>query len=272
MLTVSVAAAAAVTAVVMRSDSASCDEVPCVNIPRCSSGRMASLSIDQLSNGKGSAQASSLVSICYDMRGLVIKHVATGQKYLSENSYNNCNDEIYNLNVAELFIAPVIDAEPEASHCYNEIDISPGNVMFESGIYNSDLSQSTIKNSLIDCETSGVGHFVTVDKDNETWTSVITLPWSIANKPFACPIAEYTKVSATAPVAQYRANLYRVNELMPVGQQLCSSSSCEYLAWSPTMVDPPAFHCPRKFGYLILEGVEEYYVKDKNSTANTLKT
>jgi hypothetical protein len=192
MLTMSVSvtvAATAVAAVFMKSNPASCDEVPCVNIPRCSSGRTTSLLVDQLSNGKGLAQASSLVSVCYDQVGLVIKHVATGQKYLSENSYDSCNDEIYNLNVAELFIAPVIDAEPEAPHCYNEIDISPGNVMFESGIYNSGLSQSTIKNSLIDCQTSGVGHFVTVDKNNETWTSVITIPWSVANRPFACPIA-----------------------------------------------------------------------------------
>jgi hypothetical protein len=73
----------------------------------------------------------------------------------------------------------------------------------------------------------------------------------------------------TAPVAQYRANFYRVNELEPVGQQLCSSSSCEYLAWSPTMVDPPAFHCPKKFGYLILEGAEEHSVSDKKSSTNT---
>jgi hypothetical protein len=178
-----------------KQQASTCEEitakfnVPCATVPRCSSGRTTSLSINQLSNGKGSSQGTSSVSLCFDQSGLVVKHAAAGQKYLSENGYDQCNDAIYNLNVAELFIAPVIDEEPLGPHCYNEIDISPSNVMFESGIYNSNLSHTTIKNSLIDCETSGVGHYVTVDKDQQTWTSVLTLPWDVVNRPYACPIS-----------------------------------------------------------------------------------
>ena len=54
----------------------------------------------------------------------------------------------------------------------------------------------------------------------------------------------------------YRINLYRVNEMeeLAMFDKTCSTTtnSCEYMAWSPTFSDPPAFHVPSKFGYLVL--------------------
>jgi hypothetical protein len=126
--------------------------LPCATVPRCSSGSVATLVIDTLSNGKYPSKAASTVEICYNPKGLVVPHNANDQQFFSENGYDSCNDAIYNLDVAELFIAPVISSEPDGPHCYNEIDISPRNIMFESGIYNANLTQSTLKNALIDCD------------------------------------------------------------------------------------------------------------------------
>jgi hypothetical protein len=45
--------------------------------------------------------------------------------------------------------------------------------------------------------------------------------------------------------------MFRISQL--TSNTACSSSTCEYMAWSPTMANPPAFHEPTKFGYLLLQ-------------------
>ena len=132
--------------------------------------------------------------------------------------------------------------------------MSPKNVMFEAGIYNPNLNHASIKGTLMDCSNSSVEHEVKTDEENTQWTSTITLPWSVCNNPVGCPVEEYATVSSSSPCSLYRINFYRINELAQVNQ--CSSTSCEYLAWSPTMCNPAAFHEPTKFGYLVLDGVE----------------
>eukprot|EP01034_Spumella_vulgaris_P026409 gene26409-32987_t len=82
---------------------------------------------------------------------------------------------------------------------------------------------------------------------------------NVIDKPNGCPsepkgslnIRNLREMDATPSSVVYRANFFRVNEL--VSSPTCSSSSCEYLAWSPTGVNPPAFHEPTKFGYLVLQ-------------------
>ena len=134
--------------------------VPCLSVPTCSNGAV-STKINQLSNGKAESVGTSIINICYNADGLFIKHEADNHTISALNSYNSCNDDIYNLNVAELFIAPFLREEP-VPHCYSEIDISPKDVMFESGIYNSNLNHTGISNYLIDCSVSGVKHEVLI--------------------------------------------------------------------------------------------------------------
>jgi hypothetical protein len=54
----------------------------------------------------------------------------------------------------------------------------------------------------------------------------------------------------------YRANMFRISQLTSSGAK-CSSASCEYLAWSPTLSDPPAFHEPTHFGYLLMQHLQD---------------
>eukprot|EP01036_Dinobryon_divergens_P025890 gene25890-34482_t len=86
------------------------------------------------------------------------------------------------------------------------------------------------------------------------WTTTIEIPWSVIVHPNGCPISTSSYLNKenaiTIPTA-LRANFYRVNELSVSDGDKCSSSSCEYMAWSPTLSNPPAFHEPTKFGYLI---------------------
>jgi hypothetical protein len=45
--------------------------------------------------------------------------------------------------------------------------------------------------------------------------------------------------------------MFRISQLTP--STACSSTTCEYMAWNPTLANPPAFHEPTKFGYLLLQ-------------------
>jgi len=67
--------------------------------------------------------------------------------------------------------------------------------------------------------------------------------------------SENKKPKCTAPSRRsgmmYYANFYRINELNKVAT--CTTSDCEYIAWSPTYVNPPAFHEPLYFGTIVLE-------------------
>jgi len=234
------------------------NDVPCIDIKSCdSSNDKATITINKLSDGKGPSLSSSLVSLCYDNDGLNINVEAYNQLYYN-GIYSHCNDAIFNLDVNEVFIAPDVDGSDP--HCYNEIDMSPTNVMYEAGIYNPNLNHTGLVNKLYDCTLSGVIHESQLDLSKATWTSKLLIPWSVIHCPVGCPLSTYeASCNNIHNYGQlhniYRANFYRINEI--VSTSTCSSGysspqTCEYNAWSPTDVYPPSFHEPPKFGYLVL--------------------
>jgi hypothetical protein len=221
--------------------------IPCVEIPECSSGSKSKIQISQLSNGLGQASSTSDIALCYTSNYLSAVVESSNQKYFPlADQFQACNDAVFNMDVVELFIAPSGSSDP---YCYSEIDTSPYDMIFESGIYNPYLNHTGVSNYLIDCSSSHIRHDTTVDKQSHSWNWVVNIPWSVVNSSKGCPT--YTKeVSATAGTV-YRANMYRVNELTAVSTS-CSSTTCEYMAWSPTYSNPPAFHEPTRFGYFLL--------------------
>jgi hypothetical protein len=155
------------------------------------------------------------------------------------------NDAIFNSNVAEFFVAPNMN-EP---HCYNKLDISPFGVMYDAEIYNPNLNHSGVQGSTFDCASSGISHRTTTLMSENQWKVDMRLPFSLLNCPYNCPLQRYC--GHDTPNDIYRGNFFRISQLTENPQ--CSSSTCEYMAWSPTDVDPPAFHEPNKFGYLLLQ-------------------
>lgn len=242
--------AVAFTGFIMRVNSLQCSTfkdsgLPCAEIPRCSQGTEI-LSINQLSNGLGPSLSQSNVHLCFDDQKLYVKHVANKQQFLNDPGYKTCNDPVYNADVAEMFIAPSMETVP---HCYNELDISPFNVMFDAGIYNKNLNHSGIEGYDFDCNGTGGTYSTTIDMASNSWTADLSFTFELLNCPYNCPLKRYCGHST--PNEIYRANFFRINELVPTAQ--CSSSTCEYMAWNPTMVNPPAFHEPSKFGFLLLQ-------------------
>ena len=222
------------------------NNLPCVEIFPCGNHEAVHIEINKLSNGLGSSESHSTVSLCFDDERLYVNHTALDQKYLNNPGYKNCNDPIYNADVAEMFVAPYMETDP---HCYNELDISPFDVMFDAGIYNPNLNHSGIQGSTFECETSGIQHLTKVDMPTNTWTAEMSFPFSLLNCPYNCSLPMYC--GHNTPNNVYRINFYRINELVPTSK--CTSSTCEYMAWNPTMANPPAFHEPTKFGFMLLQ-------------------
>ena len=227
-------------------------DLPCVDVWRCNVASTSSIEVNKLSNGLGSSESYSVVNMCFDdytnpdEAYLYVTNTAYEQKYSTPTTYTQCNDPIFYADVAEFFVAPNMEANPQ---CYNELDISPSNVMFDAGIYNPNLNGTGMVGTDFDCATSGISNDVVVDSASQTWTATMAFPFSLLNCPYNCPLKKYCGHST--PNNLYRANFYRINELQPTNK--CSSSTCEYMAWSPTMANPPNFHVPTQFGYLVLQ-------------------
>lgn len=154
-----------------------------------------------------------------------------------------------------MFIAPYMEAQP---HCYNELDISPTDVPFQTGIYNKNLNQSGIVGTEFGCEPdfNDITHRVMPwTEESHSWEAQMSFSWALVNCPYNCPLPNYC--GHTEPNPLYRANFYRINELQPLSSTggKCTSGtdgSCEYMAWNPTLANPPAFHVPPKFGFLAM--------------------
>lgn len=231
--------------------------VPCVEVPRCASSADKALSasaaptlqITQSSTGSGRGKSLTEVDLCFDDTRLYVNARLQNQFFLTkEEQFSQCNDPIFYENVFEAFLAPY--AEQEA-HCYNELDVSPVDVMFNAGIYSPNLSRTGFVGSDIPCDGDNLGitHRTSVAQNGTSWETALSFPFRLLNCPYNCPLSQYCGSASAQSV--YRANFFRINELSPVSK--CSSSSCEYLAWNPTLVNPPAFHEPTKFGFLLLQ-------------------
>jgi hypothetical protein len=222
--------------------------LPCTEVPRCATSntmqKYSTVLVTKTTTGSGSGKSTAEVRMCFDEKKLYLDVTLENQFYLTnENQFKNCNDAIFNENVFETFVAPYVEAQ---SHCYNELDISPNNVMFEAGIYNPNLNHTNIVGTDMNCDKSGITHNTVVG--TKAWTASLSFPFSLINCPYECS-SPYC--GTNSPMDAYRINFYRINELVPVSQ--CSSSTCEYLAWSPTLTSSPAFHEPTKFGYMLLQ-------------------
>jgi hypothetical protein len=211
------------------------------------------ITVNQKSDGTGASSVGTLseVSLCYDNTYLVIDYISYLQNCNSQSNYSSCNDPVYLLDVIEVFIGPHV----EDPHCYLEFDISPYNTPYEANIYNPNLNQSGIQNTLLDCNTSNI-RYESNFLNTTTWRSHIEIPWSDIDCLEGCNF----RITDSCPSAfqthsrkgkVYRLNFYRINEILPTTN--CNTSTCEYLAWSPTYQNPPAFHVPPYFGYLELQ-------------------
>jgi len=223
--------------------------LPCVDVPRCGHSQNGIAVINQTSTGKGFSQSNSVVSLCFDNDFLYVNHTAHKQSVLDDPGYSKCCDPIFNSNVAEFFISPLFPKDGAGPQCYSELDLSPFDVLWNAGIYNPNRTSRSIQGFQFPC--SGMGVTTETHRGNSSWQARERFAFELLNCPHKCPVPDHC-VASKEPQPVYRANFYRINQLTSLPGGLCSGDRCEYMAWSPTLIDPPAFHEPTKFGYLVL--------------------
>ena len=139
---------------------------------------------------------------------------------------------LYQEEVVELFLAPG-EADPRR---YAEFEIAPTGVLFDALIENPRGERAGITaDTAWDCP--GLVWEVGKGQRDEDWWAALAIPWRGVLAALAHPPGELPPV--------WRANLYRIER--PRGGEP------EHAAWSPTLVTPPDFHRPARFGTLILE-------------------
>merc|ERR1711865_699950 len=234
-LTFSLAAGAACNA----SDYGVTAKVPCTTVPLCTSSAFGMATIGSQADGRGKFPARTTVKLCYDAQALHLHYEAKDEN-LFLNHYPKCNTDMWNNEVVEIFLAPSKGAEL-ITH-YTEVECSPHNALYVSRIHNPYGNGTDKSNSMVGCEESGVKHTVQLDRDANTWSTSLTVPWALVSD---------SGDEALQPVR--RANLFRVlmkNESAPI----CNDEQCVYGAWSPTGVYPSNYHVSTALGVLVLEG------------------
>lgn len=143
-------------------------------------------------------------------------------------TYTRRDDPVYNEEVVEVFLSPDCDLTR-----YYEINVSPRNVVFDSAIINPDDRQpGEGTDNGWNCQ--GLRTAVCVDGTLDVrtdvdrgWSAELALPFSGLGR------------KTPRPGERWRVNLYRTD---------LSPEPAEFQAWSPTLVSPPRFHVPSRFG------------------------
>lgn len=124
-------------------------------------------------------------------------------------------DQLWDKDVCEVFLQP----EPSELRRYKEFEVAPNGFWIDLDIASGE------KHDL----RSGLRRRVDVDKENQRWRAVLTLPMK-------------SLVQHFDPSAVWRVNFYRVEG---------AKEPRFYSAWRPTNTAEPNFHVPEVFGRLI---------------------
>ena len=128
------------------------------------------------------------------------------------------DDPLWKEDVFEVFLSPA-----DSQAVYYEFEVNPLGALFDARVESPEGRRETMR---VDVAWNCPGFSARVRRREEAWSAVLRIPLA--------PMAKGAKA--------WRANFYRIDRGDPD----------EYSAWSPTMVDPPDFHRPGRFGLLTL--------------------
>src|SRR5262249_10873714 len=107
---------------------------------------------------------------------------------------------------------------------YYEFEVNPLGALFDARVESPDGRRSTMR---VDASWNCPGLSARVRRREDKWSAILKIPLE--------------PMEGTG-AREWRANFYRIDRGDPD----------ELPAWSPTLADPPDFHVPERFGYLVL--------------------
>lgn len=135
-------------------------------------------------------------------------------------SYTKRDEPLWREDVFEVFLSA---GEPPC--VYYEFEVNPLGTLFDARVESPDLSRASMRvETAWDCD----GLEARVTRSAERWSATLRIPLGFL-------------AGGDLP-AKLQANFFRIDR----------GIRDEYTAWSPTMVDPPDFHVPERFGLLRL--------------------
>ncbi len=191
---------------------------------------------DDLLEGARKPQLPTELRICWDKENLYLGFIAVDTDIWG--TMKNRDDPIYEEEVVEAFLCSGDDVTR-----YYEFEFSPRNVVFDAKIEcPEDGDRRFMKTETgWDCEglQSAVQVVGTLDNRSDVdqrWTVEAALPFAAIGRRGRAPTAG----------ERWRANFYRIDR----------AGEGEFSCWSPTLADPPNFHIPRRFGWLVFSDEE----------------
>jgi hypothetical protein len=148
--------------------------VPCVQVPACSTGQYGNINSIMLSDGSAPMKQSSTIMACYTPDALTVKF-NYGNDPFQYSTYTQCNQNLYNQEVFEIFISPSTFDPP----IYHEFELSPNNVLFAAKIFNPYLNTTNMSNEYVPC--SEITNTATKNLNTQIWSGQLNLPFSVIN-------------------------------------------------------------------------------------------
>lgn len=163
-------------------------------------------------------------------------------------TFRRRDEPLWREEVVEVFLAPVESPEVLKSGrgpaSYIELEVNSLGALFDAEVHNPDGLRSTMS---VDTawDWPAIRWAAGRGRRRDDWWASLELPWRGLG-------------FAAEPPGLWFANFYRVER--PGGPGVANARDAadvddEYTAWSPTLVNPPDFHRPERFGLLALDGV-----------------
>lgn len=168
---------------------------------------------------------------------LIVRFDCRDNPFISYNRMTKTNDDLYNQEVFEVFIA----AGEEDPTDYLEIEINPNNALWVGWVHNPSLGLGSEPNELKMIEKEHIPIKHSVIRQDTSWSGELHIPIDM--------------ITDKLDQKDFRINFYRiVAKEHPIDTGwVCSPENAHFLCWSPTMSGTtPAFHRPTHFGHLKL--------------------
>ena len=217
--------------------------VPCLQVPAAVAGGSERGLIKGLTTASGdkSFGYDTTASLSYDPTNstLNMEWSNLGDKLL-KNTYTECNSDMWNQEVVEIFLGLVPSADPLADPThYVEVEISPHNALYVANISNPFTNGTDKTNTMIECSASGIVHSTQIYPAQSAWSASLSIPLDTL---------VFGDGYRPKPGDVMRVNLFRV--VMESDTEACDDSSCAFGCWSTTRTAPSAFHHSNYFGVL----------------------
>lgn len=176
------------------------------------------------------------VSVQSDDNFLHVTFNCLQDNFVEQNNMTVHNDPLYNQEVFEVFVSP---GKEDSKH-YLEIEINPNNALWVGTINNPTLGEETqTLEGMIAHGDAEIVHEAL--KSSNSWNGKLSIPWKLIGKDAK---------------GQYRINFYRIrsNQSHADVNWTCNAETCDFVCWSSTLSgESPAFHRPKRFGFLTVE-------------------